>query len=175
MEQITNTQEDSLLDFLDGKLEGHGLQQLKSELETSAILRERLEELRIVHQALVRNRLESPSSSFVDRVMAGLRRKPASVYASPKNGILLILGVLVAAGLLITMVSAGFFDSFNGIISMEQIAPTRKYLQWAAPSIPINAKLIMKTLVGLNLLIAFIVLDRTVLRPYFQRRQSQGS
>ena len=170
MEKITLPQEDSLLDYLDGKLEGAALSQLKNDLATSPTLQKRLDDLRQVHQFLNTNRLESPTPSFVENVMGGLQKLSATHFPSPRNGMLLVVGVVIAAGMLLSMVSAGFFDQFNGLISLEQIAPAKKYFQQSLPSLPVNGKLLVKILVGLNLVIAFIVLDRTVFRPFFQRR-----
>lgn len=170
MEKITITQEDNLQNYLDGKLEGPALEQLKNELASTPALVERLEELRRVHKYFQGSTLESPSSSFVGRVMSRLQNSPTYSYPSPKNGIILVLGVIIAAGMLVGMVSAGLFDQVNGLISIEEVAPVKKYFQQSLPTISINGKLLIRILVGLNLVIAFIVLDRTVLRPFFQRR-----
>ncbi|MBL7864738.1 MAG: hypothetical protein JNK10_07690 [Cyclobacteriaceae bacterium] len=170
MEKITTFQEDSLQDFLDGKLEGPALQQLKHELASSPALQHRLEELRRLHQSLSKQSLQSPSSGFVAQVMKNLGQVSRSAYPSPRNGIMLLLGVMVATGMLVIMISAGVFDQIGGLISLEQLSPVKKYIQPSLPSLPINGKLIIQLLVGINLILAFIVLDRTVLRPFFQRR-----
>lgn len=170
MGNITTAQDDRLLDYLDGKLEGAGLHQLKQELQSSEILQERLEELRSVHRGLATAKLESPSPAFVNKVMQNLYAVSFSSPLSPKNGILLLTGVMVAVGILVVMLSAGMFDQITGVISLEQVVPVQKYFQQSLPPFTINVKLIIKILVGLNLVLGFIVLDRTVLKPFFQRR-----
>lgn len=170
MEKITNYQEDSLQDYLDGKLDGPALQQLKTDLAGSPSLQQRLEELRHIQQFLGKQTLQSPSPTFVTRVMKNLSQKAVSAYPSPKNGIMLVLGVMVATGMLVIMISAGVFDQISGLVSLDQVAPLKKYVQPSLPTLHINGKLIIKVLVGVNLVLAFIVLDRTVLRPLFQRR-----
>ena len=102
--------------------------------------------------------------------MKSLSVKPLSAYPSPKNGLMLLMGVMVATGMLVMMISAGFFDKVSGIVSLDQLEPVRKYVTPSIPAMTINGKLIMKVLIGINLVLAFIVLDRTVLRPFFQRR-----
>ena len=170
MEEFKQEQDNRLLDYLDGKLDGARLQQLKKDLESSTPLQIRLDELRTVHRVLAQTKLESPSPAFVNRVMQNLSAPSFSSSLSPRNGLLLLTGVLVAAGMLAAMISAGVFDQFSGIISLDETAPVKKYFQQSLPSVAINGKLIIKIIVGVNLLLAFIVLDRTVLRPLFQKR-----
>ncbi len=175
MEKMTNDQEDNLQDFLDGKLEGASLQHLKRELEGSPALQQRLEELRRVHTLLESKPLQSPSPRFVERVMQNLSRAPISYYASPKNGLMLLVGVMIASGMLAMVISAGAFDQITGLIAFDQIAPLKKYVTPSLPALHINGKLIMKVLIGINLVLAFLVLDRTILRPLFQRRAANHS
>ena len=170
MEKISAEQEDRLQDYLDGKIEGAALQQVKNDLSGSEAMQKRLEELRHVQEFLKKNSLKHPSTVFVERVMKSLSVKPLSAYPSPKNGLMLLMGVMVATGMLVMMISAGFFDKVSGIVSLDQLEPVRKYVTPSIPAMTINGKLIMKVLIGINLVLAFIVLDRTVLRPFFQRR-----
>lgn len=170
MNTITSRQEDSLQDFLDGNLEGPALHQLKQDLAQSPALQSRLEELRQIHEHLKSQSLQTPSPVFVDRVMRNLSRAVLTAQPSPKNGLMLLAGVVIASGMLVVLISAGAFDQFSGLINMEQIEPLKKYVTPSLPSFSVNGKLIMKILIGINLVLAFVVLDRTVLRPYFQRR-----
>lgn len=171
MEKIKQTDDDRLLDYLDGKLEGARLLQLKKDLEHNSFLQVRLDELRLVHRVLAQTNLESPSPAFVNKVMQHLHSPSFSSYSlSPRNGLLLLVGMLVAAGMLVAMVSAGVFDQFSGMISMDKAIPVKKYLQQSLPEMSINGKLIIQIIVGLNLVLGFIVLDRTVLKPLFQKR-----
>ncbi len=171
MEKITEKQEANLQQYLDGTLEGPALHQLKQELAASPSLRLRLEALRHVHQVLQRNSLQSPTGAFVERVMKNLTRSAVSSMPSPRNGLMLLAGVMVASGLLAFMVSAGSFNNISGVFSIDQVEPLKKYVTPSLPTISISGKLVMNLLIGINLVLAFIVLDRTVLRPFFQRRR----
>jgi hypothetical protein len=170
MEKFPKNQDDQLLDYLDGKLDATQLDLLRKKLENSSDLNERLESLRVVHRTLSFGKLESPSSTFVSKVMSNLNTSPFSSGLSPKNGLLLLLGVTVAVGMLLVLLNAGIFDQFKGLVALPQTAPAQKYLQQSLPSISINGKLMIKILIGLNLMLAFLVLDKTVLRPFFQKR-----
>ena len=113
---------------------------------------------------------EEETASFVTKVMRNLHSTAFPPSLSPRNGLLLVIGVLVTAGLLVALVSAGSFDQWTGFVSLEEVTPLKEYFRVSLPTVYINGKLLIKILVGLNLGLAFIVLDRTVLKPFFQRR-----
>jgi hypothetical protein len=170
MEKITGEQDDRLLDYLDGRLDGTGLAQLKKELESSAAMKARLEQLRIVHRTLASTKLEAPSPLFTTKVMKNLHVSPPQSSLSPRNGLFLLAGVVVAAGILVALMSAGVFDGFKETVPLDGANQIQKYLQPSLHQVSINGRTIIKILVGLNLALAFVVLDRTVLKPYFQKR-----
>ncbi len=174
MEKITEAQEMNLQRYLDGELEGPFLQQFKEELSRSSALQVRLEQLRPVHAFLSKQSLQSPSTNFVDQVMRNLSRK-VIIYPSPKNGLMLLSGVIIASGMLAAVLSAGTFDQLSGLITVDQVEILKKYNTPSLPPVNVNGKLLMRILIGINLVLAFIVLDRTVLRPFFQRRAMSGN
>ncbi|HRI78401.1 MAG TPA: hypothetical protein PLR06_02605 [Cyclobacteriaceae bacterium] len=170
MEKFPESPDDRLLDYLDGTLSHDELQQLKEQLVQTPALRQRLEELRQVQDVLSQSKLESPSLALTNKVIQNLHRIPAGPTLSPKNGMLLLAGMLVTAGILMVMMSAGSFDNVSGLVSLEQLKPVENYFHQSVPTISINGKLVIKILVGVNLIVAFFILDRTILRPLFQRR-----
>jgi hypothetical protein len=170
MERITEAQETNLQRYLDGP----SLQQFKEELSRSSALQVRLEQLRPVHAFLSQQSLESPSTNFVDQVMRNLSRK-VIIYPSPKNGLMLLAGVIIASGMLAAVLSAGTFDQLSGLVTVDQVEILKKYNTPSLPPVNVNGKLLMRILIGINLVLAFIVLDRTVLRPFFQRRAMSGN
>jgi hypothetical protein len=171
MEKISSAQEDLLLGYLDGTLNGTQVIELKKQLDNSTALQERLEELRSLNESLMsaHSALESPSSLFVNRVMKNLHSKSYSNALSPRNGLLLLGGVVIAVVILLAMVSTGMFDQ-TGVISLDKVVPVKDYFQQSLPVVSVNGKLIIKIIIGLNMALVFIVLDRTVLKPFFQRR-----
>ena len=170
MERITEAQETTLQRYLDGELEGPSLQQFKDELQQSPALQRRLELARPVHAFLSKQKLESPSANFVDNVMRNLSRGAIRSYPSPRSGLMLLAGVIVASGMLAALLTAGTFDQVSGLITLDQVEILKNYSAPKLPSFNVNGKLVMKILIGINLVLAFVVLDRTVLRPFFQRR-----
>jgi len=167
MEKLSPRQEEELLNYLDGKLAPASAQALKKQLEESPDLAARLEELRMAHTVLTSNKLEEPSSNFTHRVMANLHPYPALIRTSPKNGLLLVFGTMVCTIILALLISSGVFDGFSVPVSLDKIPATQKVLQGP---ITFSGKWVMNGLIALNLIIGFILLDRTILRPLFGRR-----
>ena len=167
MEKLTPRQEEDLLNYLDGKLAPGAAAELKKDLEGSPALAARLEEFRIAHSVLATNKLEEPSSNFTHRVMANLHRYPQLIRTSPKNGIILIFGTMVCTIVLAFLISSGVFDGFSVPVSIDKIPATKTVFNGP---LTFSGKWVMNGLIVLNLIIGFILLDKTVLRPMFGRR-----
>ncbi|MEJ0032302.1 MAG: hypothetical protein WDO15_18910 [Bacteroidota bacterium] len=67
--------------------------------------------LRLVDQTLGKNKLESPSSNFTHRVMMNLHSMPVASSLSPRNGVLLLCGTIIALTILTVLLGGGMFDS----------------------------------------------------------------
>lgn len=119
--------------------------------------------LRLIDETLSKNKLESPSSNFTHRVMMNLHSMPVASSLSPKNGVLLLCGTILALTILTALLGGGMFDSVIKTIDVPQVKT----------SIPVNGKWIVNGLVFLNIVLAFLVLDRTILRPLFNRRATR--
>jgi hypothetical protein len=121
-------------------------------------------ELRLIDEVLgKKNKLENPSSNFTHRVMMNLHSLPVASSLSPRNGLLLLGGTMVAVTLLTFLVSGGTFDSMNETINLPQLKQ----------SVPVSGTWVMKGLIILNIVLAFALFDRTILRPFFNKRASQ--
>jgi hypothetical protein len=178
MEKITTQQSDRLLDYLDGKLSAADATKVKKELENSSSLRQRLEELQLVHSFLNtqgQNTL-TPSHAFTDQVMRNLDKVPSATGAmSPRNGLLLLGGIIVAVSVGVLLIASGFFDTVNAPIQITNLQLPKELKNLSIQSIPFNGKLLMKFLIVVNIGLAFLVLDRTVLKPYFDRKHQSQS
>lgn len=122
-------------------------------------------ELKLIDDALGKGKLESPSSNFTHRVMMNLHAMPVATALSPKNGLLLLGGTVLAITILTFLVTGGTFDSMNETINV----PATKDFK---TSIPVSGKWIVNGLIMLNIVLAFILFDRTILRPFFNKRAS---
>lgn len=171
MERSRQDQDEELLNYLDGALSDDRAKQLKVKLESNTILRARLDELRIVHEALSsKSKLEHPSSNFTHRVMSNLHRMPVTSTLSPRNGLLLLCGILVAVGMLAVLLSAGLFDNINESVDLTKLPVSKEVIKNPLPTVNISGKWIINGFMVIALGLAFVLLDRTVLRPLFNKR-----
>jgi hypothetical protein len=169
MKKIPNHIDEQLLNYLDGTLPKNEATTLEEQLSVDEALRLRLETLRAIDTTLSHTKLETPSKNFTQLVMEGLHRAPVRTGLSARNGIFLILGVMTVVTILVLLVSTGAFDSV-GVIQPSEIGMKNNYFNFNVPSISINGKILINAIIFLNLAIALIVLDRTILRPLFEKR-----
>ena len=171
MKRITQKQDDQLLHYLDGMLTIKDKAELENLLANNSYLEIRLEELRQVHTVLAgKARLEQPSKLFSERVMSNLDRMPDRSTLSPKNGLFLLCGILVAVGVMALFLSSGVFDNMNDTISLDKLPLENKFIKNPFPTIPFNGKWMVNGILILTMGLAFVLLDRTILKPYFEKR-----
>ena len=102
--------------------------------------------------------------------MGNLHRTSASVISLPsRNKILLLAGIFTLVGIGVLLLADGAFSSITSITIDQTLIPNEKILEHI-PSIPFNGTLIINIVVLMNLALAFIILDRAVLKPWFHRR-----
>ncbi|MCK6618486.1 MAG: DUF2294 domain-containing protein [Cyclobacteriaceae bacterium] len=161
--------DDYLLNYLDGSLNPEEQNALKQTLISNQRAKERLEELRTIHTFLKSVRIEETSKNFTERVINRLHQPQSSGYLT-RNGILLLAGALLTIGLASLLLSSGMFDTVSSI-NLNQLGIPNTYFERNLPAIPFNGRLIVNVVILANIALAFIVLDRTVLKPWFERRR----
>jgi len=173
MNKLSPAKEEELLRYLDGELEPSHKIKLDAELQGATDLKERLEELRVIRSFLTSQAtLETPSKTFTQKVMAGLDAQPVKSLFSPRKGLLLLIGVIIASVLALMLLSNGVFDQTNTSLLVDTGPIKNKWIQETTFSIPFNGKILVNGIIFLNLALALVLLDRTVLRPLFQKRAS---
>jgi len=171
MEKISIANDDSLLSYLDGTLEARESKRIEEQIQQSVELKRRLEELRAVHVFLQnKNVLLSPSRNFTQRVLGNLDSFKYPQTISPKNGMLLLGGIVVAIGITLSLISSGSFDSVSTPLSLNDLPIKKEWIKNSLPAFSINPKQVMKVIMILATGLAFVLLDRTILRPMFARR-----
>lgn len=170
MRKISQEVDDLLWGYLAGTLDSDKVEKLEKGLSNSEDLQRRLEALQLMQSVMSDTQLLHPSSNFTKRVMSNLHQAPVPSVVTPKNGLILLCGVLVALGIAATMVDVGFFNSLNGILSLNKINMPKGVNTLSLPSIALNGKLIINSIIAINLGLAFLILDRTVLKPFFNKR-----
>jgi len=76
---------------------------------------------------------------------------------------------VVASGLAIVLVSSGSVDQWHTFLPIGQVPMKNNWIKLPT-SIPFDLKITVKIFVMINVVIGFVLLDRTILRPIFQRR-----
>jgi len=106
--------------------------------------------------------------------MANLNNYPsASSSISIRNGIFLLLGVLLAVGIGTVLLTAGLFDTTIATVDIGNSSFLERISKRSFPAFAINGKLVVNIIILLNLGLAWLVLDRAILRPLFRRRAEQ--
>lgn len=165
----SQAQDEKLFEYIDGGLKGAEKEHFEQLLHNSPALRTRLEELRKLDTELRTIKIEQPSKNFTQRVMSRLDQYPVRNNATFRNGILLLAGVLVSVGIGSLLVASGVFDGTSSIDLNQTITPN-KYIQ-KLPTFNFNGKLVVNIIILLNMALAFLLLDRTILKPWFERRK----
>ncbi len=169
--KISQTQDEKLFEYMDGGLKGVEKDNIEQLLKNSPALQARLEEFRKLDADLRSVKIAQPSKNFTQRVMNKLDQYPVRAgNIAFRNGILLLAGVLVAVGIGSLLLAGGVFDG-TGSIDLNQTIIQNKYLQKQLPTFNFNGKYIMNVIILLNLALAFLVLDRAILKPWFERRR----
>lgn len=170
MKKISQEIDDLLLAYLDGSISADKAEKIKKGLSTSEDLRDRLEVLKLINSSLQSEGLLHPSNQFTIKVMANLHKVPATSMLTPKNGLILLAGILVAMGIGVSLIDTGVFNGLNGMLSFNQLKLPSGISTPSLPSVAISGKWIINTIITLNLGLAFLLLDRTILKPFFNRR-----
>jgi hypothetical protein len=173
MKKLSQDLEDTLLDYLDGNLASSKREAFEQMLKGNMLLQKRLEELRAADLVLKQIPLEHPSKNFTAHVMNRLDQYPVRSGLSIRNGILLLTGILIVMGIAVVLLSAGVFDETT-TFDLNNSDLIQRYIKQSLPQIPVSEKLIVNIILLLNLALAFVVLDRAILKPYFQRRIQAG-
>ncbi|MEJ7644366.1 MAG: hypothetical protein WKF87_07210 [Chryseolinea sp.] len=174
MEKLTQLQQDQLLEYLDGNLNEIEKKKFEEAILKNSLLRSRLEEVQSIHTLLQFSKQDHPAKNFTDLVMANLTNYPAAYSStSVRNGIFLLLGVLLAVGIGTVLLTEGIFDNTIATLDVGNASFFERIGQRAIPAIAINGKIVVNIIILLNLGLAWLVLDRAILRPLFRKRSEQ--
>jgi anti-sigma factor RsiW len=161
-------QDERLWHYLDGLLTPAEKAEVEREIQRSPELRQRLEALRQVTHYLRTGKMEEPSRNFTNSVMGNLHRQMLPGGLSPRNGLLLLLGIVVALLSISFLMGKGSYDS-QTLVPLDQLNAPGQVMP-DLPSFHVNAKWIISALMVVAMGLAFVVLDQTVLRPFLKKR-----
>lgn len=168
MNNISEENEIKLLEYIDGTLDAAEAADLMRLIEQQPRMKARLQELQGLGAVFTAAPPALPSKNFTQKVMAHLDQYPKVATSIWKN-ILLLAGIVVTAGIATWLVSLGIFDG-SAQVDLGSVVFQESPVQQSLPSVSFDGKMIVNSIIVFNLVIAFLLLDRTVLRPWFQRR-----
>lgn len=174
MIKVSESVDEMLLDYLDGNLTKADKGKVEKSLQENPAWRARYEELRSINSVMVETMIEQPSKNFTASVMSKLNLYQAPRSFSLWNSILLLAGVLVAIGITTVLLAGGLYDHSTTSIDLNQIEVPKELIRTPLPSFELNGKILVNVIIILNLAIGWVVLDRAILKPFFQRRMQAG-
>jgi hypothetical protein len=167
--KISQAEEERLQEYIDGTLSAVEKDQVEQLIKKSPALQSRLSELNMLDTTLRSTRMEHPSDRFTHSIMGKLQAASlGNTSLSLRNSVFLLAGVLLVVGIGSVLVGSGVFDGTSSIDLNDTLK--NKYIPESFPTITLSGKLIMNIIIIINLAIAFIILDRAVLKPWFARR-----
>lgn len=167
----TSALHDALGRYLDGtqnEAEKAWLEELQAQ---DAGVKQSIEDLDTIHQVLQAEGVMRPSAQFTQRVMAALEPMPQTSPLPVRRvwrSMALLAGVLAVTGIIVTWLSS---DMFAGVAVQQVGVPYAD--QWNLPhwSFAIKEKWLLYPIIAINMVLGWILLDRTILKPLFQHRR----
>jgi anti-sigma factor RsiW len=158
-----------LVRYHSGELDDTTAEQVRQELQRSPGLQQQLAHLIAIDRFLQQqSKLAQPSKNFTDKVMHGISLPVSSRVLSPKMGMLLLTGIFTMVIVALYILRSGWYDSVD--FSLNVNVQSLYFEKLTSPNFQFPAKWVVTTFLILNLLVGFVLLDRTILKPYFQRR-----
>ena len=173
--KLSKELENTLFDYVDGTLTGKEKKDFEVLLEDNPDLKAMYDQLAFSEGLARQHRLESPSRDFTSRVMENLHMRPETGHVSIRDSLFLLGGIMAVAGMCTILLTGGFFDSSIASFNLNEFSVVKKYFNGSLPSVGLNVRVLLNIIVFLNLVMALIVLDRSVLKPLFQKRLDSGS
>lgn len=171
MRTITQRDRDELANYIDDNLSHEERTAFEQRLLNDAALREQYTSLTEAHQLLSNPLLLSPSRNFTAAVMQHLDNYPGSAPSySIRNGIFLLVGVSLVGLLALYLAQAGIFDGPVTLSGLIDSSLAERVFNGSWKPVSFDGKVLVNAIVLLNICVAWMVLDRTILKPLFRRR-----
>jgi len=169
---METTERDKLIAYHDGLMKPEERIAFEEVLKRNPVLAEELAALRLAEMTL-KNNLFSPSAGFTQKVMGAIQGNPAT---NIRRNFIMFLGVVVVTIVGAFMLKAGVFDSAVTTVALPEIDTSKVGVpsgvtQHLTQPINLDWKSFLSIFLFINLALAFIILDRTVLKPFFRNRQ----
>jgi anti-sigma factor RsiW len=169
MKKISQQIEEKLLDYIDGQLSPEESLNVEEIIHSDELVKKRFDELIEADRIFHSTSLHQPSLQFTQKVLERLNEQPEKSGVSIKKSIYLLAGIIVTIAVPTLLVAAGVFDGTTNL-DLNNMVIQNEYIKQPLPSIQFDGKMVVNIIIVLNIIIAFIVLDRTILKPWFEQR-----
>ena len=167
--------EEIIIKYIDGELSDIEENAFKTELAINKSFAELYERHTAIDNSLSNTKVLSPSSSFTSRVMTSVGYLTFSTNKFfNRTRLYVLLLIVIALATTIYYLSAQFYPTMGNEISNEltmqdftlNLQPAQQLL---------DSALLFKIVFYVNGLVCLLLLDRAILKPYFERRKQRYS
>lgn len=158
----------TLLSYFDNTLSEEAKKKFEIELQNNVSLQEKLKSLKRAENLMQGLKPEEPSRNFTHLVMGKINQAPMA-RASFRNSFFLLIGIVFTIIVSAVLVSSGVFDS-TATFDLNGLITSNEFIKYTLPTITISVKFIVNIIIILNLALAFVVFDKTILKPFFENR-----
>jgi hypothetical protein len=162
---------DKIHDYFDGKLSVSEREHLETQISQDDNVKEYFDSVRIADTLMKSLPALTPSKNFTSLVMNGLNQMPGASPISIRAGIFLFMAIIAIIVIALFLISSGVFNESTAV-DLNKVNFFQDYIKQSLPSFSIDLQLVVKAIILLNLALAFILLDRAILKPYFSRRMN---
>ena len=169
--------EKEILQLIDGNLGPEESAKILREIEENADLKKKYDQLVATHKMLETSPLIKPSSHFTANVMNNLSKRFAEEVKTTLWGKHMIVAVIVIAVGLVAAIALLSLPSLSGLVpqmELKEISLREQQIQFDPGSF-INQDLFFRGLIYLNAFLGIFLLERAILRPFFQQRRQRMS
>jgi hypothetical protein len=167
--------EEYIIKYLDGQLSLDEVSVFEKELKINKSFADTYERYQEIHRLLVQTNISSPSPGFTAGVMKSLPSLNLSeAKFFNKTRLYVIALILIAMGTSLYYLSSQFYPSLGNAIANEITLRNFTFDLHATNRI-LSSDLLFKIVFYTNGLICLLLLDRAILKPYFERRKQRYS
>lgn len=160
---------EDIIRYIDGEMTVEERERFEREMSSDKKLQTLVRHQQAAERLMTEEKLVDPSRNFTQNVLQRLNEVPRSRQTF-LNSLLLLAGIIVVVLIGSQLLTSGILDNKATTIDLNSIRPLGDYIPQQLPSLGVDMKQIIYIVIFLNVALALIVFDRTILRPYFQNR-----
>jgi len=175
MEKLTDQ---DLIDLIDNNISAERKTEILDQIDKNTDLKKRYQVLLSIHSGLEEITLNDPSKNFSDKVMSNLQNPQyvPDMISVPFRSRNLLTFLTIFAGILVGIYILGtgtISIPFFGQLTTEPINLKGVELNVNPIMNLITTSLVFKIFLGADMILAWFLLDKMVLKPYFANRRKK--